>query len=71
MTEIIIYTTDTCPKCRDNAATVSAPRLPGVTCAQTQVSGMVTTQVPKTTIMGLHYAGTTWDMEHTATKQGI
>ena len=31
----------------------------------------VTTQVPKTTIGGLHYAGTTQDMGHTVTKQGI
>jgi len=31
----------------------------------------VTTQVPKITIGGLHYAGTTQDMGHTVTKQGI
>jgi hypothetical protein len=31
----------------------------------------VTTQVPKTTIGGLHYAGTTPDMEDTVTNPGI
>jgi len=32
---------------------------------------IVTTQVPKTTIGGLHYAGTTWDVGDTVTKPGI
>ena len=31
----------------------------------------VTTQVPKTTIGGLQYAGTTWDVGGTVTKPGI
>ncbi len=31
----------------------------------------VTTQVPKTTIGGLHYAGTTRDVGNTVTKPGI
>ena len=36
MTETIVYTTETCPKCSDEAADVSAPRLPNITCAQTE-----------------------------------
>gem|GEM_PF-6758955 len=45
MTEIIVYTTETCPKCRDREADALSPWLLNITCAQPSIRNVCSAHI--------------------------